>query len=366
MGLTQKLGTIPLAILTDSSNNVGIGAAANASFKLQVTGATNLTGALSGTSATFSTSGLPLTLSTSAGRTDQLVLTQGASTQKSHIGNFAGNTYLSTNWFFTGSGAFDDNTLKSSSIVLNGDGSINLNTNNVVNTNPTTALALSATGAATFSSSVTATTSIIATSADTLGTNVNIVNTSSGGYNWNIFSGGSSNTLAPAGSLIFRDSTNGATRMIITTGGQIVMGRTTGSGGRLTVDGDLYLHNISAGAGQSTLKYNYTSTGLVTYDTSSRLLKKDIENLGYGLDDVLKMSAKKYKWKKDDSIDLGFIADEMVKIIPEIVFFSTEMTNETTGVPIGEPLSINYDRLIPVLVKAIQELEARIKQLENK
>ena len=54
MGLTQKLGTIPLAILTDSSNNVGIGAAANASFKLQVTGATNLTGALSGTSATFS------------------------------------------------------------------------------------------------------------------------------------------------------------------------------------------------------------------------------------------------------------------------------------------------------------------------
>jgi len=57
MGLTQKLGTIPLAILTDSSNNVGIGGAANASFKLQVTGATNLTGALSGTSATF-TSGL--------------------------------------------------------------------------------------------------------------------------------------------------------------------------------------------------------------------------------------------------------------------------------------------------------------------
>jgi hypothetical protein len=155
--------------------------------------------------------------------------------------------------------------------------------------------------------------------------------------------------------------------MRITSGGQIVMGRTTPSGsGRLTVDGDLYLHNITSGAGQSTLKYNYTSTGLVTYDTSSRLLKKDIENLGYGLDDVLKMSAKKYKWKRDDSIDLGFIADEMVKIIPEIVFFSTEMTNETTGVPIGEPLSINYDRLIPVLVKAIQEQQAQIELLYNK
>ena len=173
--------------------------------------------------------------------------------------------------------------------------------------------------------------------------------------------------------IIFSNKTTGAVgnalteRMRITSGGQIVMGRTTPSGsGRLTVDGDLYLHNISSGAGQSTLKYNYTSTGLVTFDGSSRLLKKDIENLGYGLDDVLKMSAKKYKWKRDDSIDLGFIADEMVQIIPEIVFFSTEMTNETTGVPIGEPLSINYDRLIPVLVNAIQELSGQNQDFKSR
>jgi hypothetical protein len=56
MGLTQRLGTIPLAIQTDTSNNVGIGGAANASFKLQVTGATNLTGALSASTATFESS----------------------------------------------------------------------------------------------------------------------------------------------------------------------------------------------------------------------------------------------------------------------------------------------------------------------
>ena len=38
MGLTFRLGQIPLAIQTDTSNNVGIGGAANASFKLRVTG----------------------------------------------------------------------------------------------------------------------------------------------------------------------------------------------------------------------------------------------------------------------------------------------------------------------------------------
>ena len=49
MGLTQKLGTIPLAILTDASNNVGIGAAPSGSYKLEVTGTIRSTGA-----ATFS------------------------------------------------------------------------------------------------------------------------------------------------------------------------------------------------------------------------------------------------------------------------------------------------------------------------
>jgi hypothetical protein len=60
MGLTQKLGTIPLAILTDASNNVGIGAAPSGSYKLEVTGTANISstlllgGALSGTTGTFS------------------------------------------------------------------------------------------------------------------------------------------------------------------------------------------------------------------------------------------------------------------------------------------------------------------------
>jgi len=57
MGLTQKLGTIPLAILTDASNNVGIGAAPSGSYKLEVTGTAKVSstlllgGALTGTSA---------------------------------------------------------------------------------------------------------------------------------------------------------------------------------------------------------------------------------------------------------------------------------------------------------------------------
>lgn len=49
MGLTQKLGTIPLAILTDASNNVGIGAAPSGSYKLEVTGTGRFTDKITST-----------------------------------------------------------------------------------------------------------------------------------------------------------------------------------------------------------------------------------------------------------------------------------------------------------------------------
>ena len=46
MGVTQRLGTIPLAIFTDASNNIGIGGSPSGSFKLEVTGASKMSGFL--------------------------------------------------------------------------------------------------------------------------------------------------------------------------------------------------------------------------------------------------------------------------------------------------------------------------------
>ncbi len=56
---------------------------------------------------------------------------------------------------------------------------------------------------------------------------VNIINTSTGGYNWNIGSVGSDATLATVGSLVFRDSTNGVTRMSINSAGYVGIGTTS-------------------------------------------------------------------------------------------------------------------------------------------
>jgi hypothetical protein len=165
---------------------------------------------------------------------------------------------------------------------------------------------------------------------------------------------------------IFRIYTGGSERMRITSGGAVLVNATSelDASAKFQVNGNVYLGSQPAGAGNSTLKYT-TSTGAVTFDSSARIFKKDIVNLEYGLDSVLKMQPKKYKWKLNDSADLGFIADEMYEVIPEIVYLAENKINKSE-LKDGEPMGINYDRLIPVLVKAIQELEARIKQLENK
>jgi len=158
-------------------------------------------------------------------------------------------------------------------------------------------------------------------------------------------------------------STNATERMRITSGGNVCVNKTSGDG-KFNIEGTFYMYGMSSGAGTSTLKYS-TSTGLVTYDSSARIFKKDIVNLEYGLDAVLKMQPKKYKWKSNNIEDLGFIADEMHQIIPEIVFLAENKINKSE-LKDGEPMGINYDRLVPVLVKAIQEQQAQIDELKAK
>jgi hypothetical protein len=136
MGKPQSTGNLVNALAQDSSNNIGIGGAANASFKLQVTGATNLTSALTGAAATFSGG----------------VVSNGGA-----IGYGGGELGFGV----TTSGALSAiYTLSTGSPVLYFDHRATSNTGSFVFRNGTgggnTLLTIASTGAATFSSSVTA------------------------------------------------------------------------------------------------------------------------------------------------------------------------------------------------------------------
>jgi len=67
----------------------------------------------------------------------------------------------------------------------------------------------------------------------------------------------------------------------------------------------------------------------------------------------------KYKTDNEDKRRLFLIAQDIEKVYPEAVF---KIKNENGK----ENLGLNYQDLIPVLIKAIQELNEKITQLENK
>jgi hypothetical protein len=144
---------------------------------------------------------------------------------------------------------------------------------------------------------------------------------------------------------------------------------------RLTIDTNTVFKNgsiillssvIGPGAGTYPVRWN-SSSGVLTYGSSSRLVKDQIEDIPYGLASVLSLQPRKYFRTDDQKEEIGFIADEVQSIIPEVVPMVekkvfTKDEQDTELIPGG----VNYDKLTAVLVKAIQELEARLAALEAK
>ncbi len=131
--------------------------------------------------------------------------------------------------------------------------------------------------------------------------------------------------------------------------------------------------NNTVSLGNATFKWTavYATNG--TIQTSDLRYKTDISDLQYGLTEVLKLRPVSYSWK-DEKLNigtgknLGFIAQEMETIVPDVVIHSqTEIDKETNqpGSEYPDSYGVKYSELIPVLVKAIQEQQVQIEQLKQ-
>jgi hypothetical protein len=135
-------------------------------------------------------------------------------------------------------------------------------------------------------------------------------------------------------------ATNNLRRLTINSAGNVGIGTATPqSGYRLHVVDSVYVGgNVSAAAYTTRSDYN---------------LKDDIFDIKYGLNDVLQLQPVEYTYKSNGSKQLGFIAQDIGTILPEVVSFE-------------ESMSVNYQAIIPILTKAIQEQQALIKALEQR
>ena len=179
---------------------------------------------------------------------------------------------------------------------------------------------------------------------------------------------------------------NGATRTSVNSQGQFTVGN---SGTAIVSSSDVYVQSINNSqvgqyvAGQTssfwwsfgrdnvatgyfvfawlgtTVATINNTTGVYTAISDKRL-KKNITPLQYGLKEVLALNPVMYNMKTEDDTKkkhIGLIAQEVKVVMDELV----EDIDETK-----QSYGLSATELVPVLIKAIQELNARIVVLEAK
>lgn len=109
------------------------------------------------------------------------------------------------------------------------------------------------------------------------------------------------------------------------------------------------------------------SGGVLFNTTSDRRLKTNIEKMESGLTLLDNIDAYTYEMKSNlGQKHIGFIAQELYKVIPSIVKGSPETTD------VQNPMMVDYSKMTPVLVAALKEvanenkdLKSRVEQLEE-
>jgi hypothetical protein len=101
-----------------------------------------------------------------------------------------------------------------------------------------------------------------------------------------------------------------------------------------------------------------TNGSTTTYGTSSDArLKENIADADDAANLIDAIQVRKFDWKADNSHQrYGFVAQELLEVAPEAV---------TNLLDPDEMMGVDYSKLVPMLIKEIQSLRARVAQLEG-
>jgi hypothetical protein len=404
------------------SGNLNIGDFGSTSFKLNVIGTANITGALSGTSATFSgavnsqslvikNSGVPaaqffrdldVTVVGSAGQgiefgarssstfiagaaiygglenpatTGNLVfqtLTAGSLSTKLTIASTGAATFSSS--VITGSDIF---TYVNGGIFFNGASSFTsgvFQNANGLNLQTGGSPKVTVTSAGNVGIGTTAPTTLLQITTSSTAADVLKITNGNQNLNLGVNDSGGGSYLFEYGNYAFRIGTSGTERMRIDSSGQTFA----------ISEGTAFSAGVTAGAGTSTAIYvgRYGGTagsfnsGTVSYVVWSNgnvvntnnsygaysdiKIKENITDATSKLTDLLKVKIKNYNLIGDNKKQLGVIAQELEEVFPNMVEEIKDYnSNETIK-------SVKYSVFVPMLIKAVQELSDKITTLENK
>ena len=114
-----------------------------------------------------------------------------------------------------------------------------------------------------------------------------------------------------------------------------------------------------------TLPDNADNTGRVKANAyltySSQRFKKDVEVIEKPIETIQNLRGVTFTWKKNSQKDYGFIAEEVGKELPIIV----EWDDNNSAGETPRALSMDYTRIIPILLEGIKSQQKQIDNLKD-
>ena len=184
-------------------------------------------------------------------------------------------------------------------------------------------------------------------------------------------SGRVSINLTSTTSVLQLETSNGAVGTEASPHLQIASGGVRGYSGFHFVDDTAYYIGQNSAIRQLRLYSGAEGAGVVMGNGatsfssfSDERIKEDVEPISNGLQKLADLRCVSYRLKDVDVENskkkLGIIAQDLVGKVDEVIDLAKRKDDET------EYMSVRYTEMIPVLIKAIQELSAKVAALESK
>jgi hypothetical protein len=170
-------------------------------------------------------------------------------------------------------------------------------------------------------------------------------------------------TLPTSGTLSTLTGSESLSNKISISTGNLIVSDNISVNGNLYMSGNIYASgtgsnsgNLDIGTSAAPFRSIYVQDIIMTSDERK---KKDIEDVGYGLKDIMKLRSVKYNWKgrRNTEKTIGLLAQDVQEVIPEVVKVGNDKKHS---------MGVQYPNLIPVLIKAIQEQNDLIKKQDQR
>lgn len=163
--------------------------------------------------------------------------------------------------------------------------------------------------------------------------------------------------------------------MTIADGGNVALGTSNAPACRLDVTGNVRLTSLGVGTTATGTTGDIRATGDITAFYSDRRLKTNIQDIPNALEKISALRGVYYTANQlahdigyiDTARQVGVLAQDVAHVLPEAVKLAPfDAAPDNSSISGANYLTVQYPKLIPLLINGIKELQARCEALETR